>query len=511
MSRDKRPNVVVFVADHWRAKDTGYWGNPVIQTPHADAVASAGAGFRWCFAQNPVSTPSRVCMATGWYCHVNGHRTMHHMLRRHEPNLLRYFKEAGYHVWWGGKNDMIAAEAAADSCHERIQGTGGRKTVSPKPWGPDHRLYHTFLWGEVPENYGPSLYDDYVAEQAVAFLDRPPAEPFLMWVNQTFPHPPYAVAEPFFSMYDRAEVPSPIRPPEGFRGKPKILEAVHKRMRMDEITDEDLREIVAVYYGMITKTDRNLGWIIEALKGRALWDSTIVVVTSDHGDFAGDYLLTEKMQNTFEDALVNVPFAIRVPGCEPLAQPAEALIELTDLLPTLAEACAIEIGHTHFGRSLLPILRGETAEHRRHVFCEGGALATEIHTHETDRPRENIYWPRVALQLAQPELHGKAVMIRSKEWKYVRRLYDTDELYDLRNDPDETRNLIADPALADVREALDGEMAIWFMETGDQVPWRWDLRSPNEPDPDWSQAAARHGFASCRSTPNSGPDHPHTG
>jgi len=265
-------------------------------------------------------------------------------------------------------------------------------------------------------------------------------------------------------------------------------------MRMDEITDDELREIVAVYYGMITKTDRNLGSIVAALKEQAAWDNAIVVAMSDHGDFAGDYLLAEKMQNTFEDVLVNVPFAIRVPGCDPLPAPSDALVEMIDLLPTLAETCGIELGHTHFGRSLLPLLRGETMDHRQYVFSEGGALKREIHTHETDRPRENIYWSRPALQFTQPEVHGKAVMIRSREWKYVRRLYDTDELYDLKNDPDEVSNLIDDPSLASVRDQLVAAMADWFIETGDQVPWRWDLRHPKEGHPKWSEEAARHGF-----------------
>ena len=161
---------------------------------------------------------------------------------------------------------------------------------------------------------------------------------------------------------------------------------------------------------------------------------------------------------------------------------------------SVTEACGIGLGHTHFGRSLLPVLGGESAEHRRYVFCEGGALKSEIHTHETDRPRENIYWPRVALQFTQPEVHGKAVMIRSKEWKYVRRRYDTDELYDLKNDPDEVHNRVREPSLSEVRDGLVAEMATWFIETGDQVPWRWDLRSPDEPHPQWSEEASVHGF-----------------
>jgi len=494
MTGEDRRNVVLFVTDQARARDSGYWGNPLIQTPHLDALAAAGAGFRWCFVQNPVSTPSRASMASGWYCHVNGHRTMHHMLRRHEPNLLRYFKEQGYHVWWGGKNDMIAEDVIPDSCHQRVQGTGGRKTVHQSPWQPGDRLYHTFLWGEVPENFGPSAADDYVAEQAAELIANPPAEPFFLLVNQTFPHPPYAVAEPYFSMYDRAAVPFPIRPPEGFAGKPRILRLVHERMRMNEITDEELREIVAVYWGMITKTDRNLGWVLDALRQSGRWDNTVVACTSDHGDFAGDYDLTEKMQNTFEDCLTNVPFAIRVPGCAPLPGPSEALIELIDLLPTLAEVCGIELGHTHFGRSLMPLLRGETGEHRQYVFSEGGALADEIHTHESDRPREDIYWSRPALQFTDPEVHGKAVMIRSHRWKCVRRLYDTDELYDLEQDPGEVHNLVGDPSLADVRQELTAAMADWFIATGDQVPIRWDLRHPRERHPEWSAANARHGF-----------------
>jgi arylsulfatase A-like enzyme len=494
-SDQERPNVVLFVADHWRAKETGYCGNQVIKTPNIDALAREGAGFRWCFVQNPVSTPSRVSMATGWYCHVNGHCTMHHMVRLHEPNMLRYFKETGYYVWWGGKNDMIAQEAIPYSCHERVHGTGGHKTFSVNPWKPTDRLFHTFLWGEVPENYGMSLADDYVADQAVKFLKDSPSEPFFMLVNQTYPHPPYAVAEPYYSMYDRSRVPFPIQPPEDFEGKPKILKMVHKRMRMDKITEEELREIVAVFYGMTTKTDRNLGWVLNAVKENGHWDDTIVVATSDHGDFAGDYLLAEKMQNTFEDVLINVPFAIHVPGCKPLSSPSEDLIEMIDLLPTLAEACGIELGHTHFGRSLLPILRGERSQHRNYVFSEGGALETEVHTHETDRPKENVYWARVALQVTDPEVHGKAVMIRSKEWKYVRRLYDTDELYNLKEDPNEVHNLIGDSSLDCVRGELADEMLNWFVETGDQVPWRWDLRSIRETHPEWSEAAARHGFA----------------
>ena len=488
MKNLSRPNVVLFVEDQWRANAAGYWGNPVIQTPNTDLVAGQGAGFKWCFVQNPVSTPSRASMASGWYCHVRGHRTMHHMLRAHEPNLLRYFKDAGYHVWWGGKNDMVAMEAWDTSCDSRVHGSV-KNPARVAPWKPDERLFYSFLWGEVPENFGPSASDDDVARKAAEFIRAPASEPFFMLVNQSFPHPPYAVAEPYYSMYDRGEVPRPVRQAVPFDGKPHLLRRFHERARLNQLTEEEFREIVAVYYGMITKTDRNLGWIIEALKETGRWDDTVLVVTSDHGDFAGDYLLVEKTQNTFEDVLTNVPLAIRVPGLAPLPHTSEALVEMIDLLPTLLEVAGIELAHTQFGRSLVPVLRGETEEHREHVFSEGGALESEEHTHEAVGTRERIYWPRLSVQFNERRTHGKAVMIRSKKWKYVRRLYDTDELYDMENDPQEVRNLVAEPALSGVRARLTERMADWFIETGDAVPWRWDLRGPRESHPPWSAAA----------------------
>jgi len=495
MSTQERPNVVLFVADQWRGKEVGYRGHQMIETPHLDRLAAEGGGFRNCFTQDPVCTPSRCSFATGWYPHVSGHRTMHHMLRRHEPNLLRYFKEAGYHVWWGGKNDMIPLGEVEATCDERVDGHGDREVVHGGPWEPGHRLFHTFLWGEVPKNHEHVVGDEYVTEQAVEFIERPHSKPFFMLVNQSLPHPPYAVCEPYYSMYDRGRVPLPIRPPVDFAGKPRMLPRLHERMRIGKMTEEELRELVAVYYGMITKTDHNLGCILDALQETGAWDNTIVVATSDHGDYAGDYGVTEKAQNTFEDVLANVPLAIRVPGHEPLPAVSDALVETLDIFGTLTEACGVEVGHTNFSRSLLPVLAGETTEHRDHVFTEGGARREEVHTHETDLPEENIYWARLGVQMNEPECHGKAVMIRSKDWKYVRRLYDTDELYDLTRDPEEVRNVIDDPKFEPVRRELAEAMLDWFLETGDQVPWRWDLRGSKEPEPPWSRAARRHWFA----------------
>lgn len=487
-------NVVFLISDQWRAEATGYSGNEIIKTPVIDGLAAEGAGFTGCFVQHPVSTTSRAALASGRYPHVNGHRTMQHHLRTHEANMLRTFKDNGWHVWWGGKNDMIAQECIELSCDDRVQGGWGGAAKVDSPHEPGTGLFYSFLYGEVPENFGSAHGDKHTVESAADFIRNAPADkPFFMLVNNGYPHPPYAAAEPWFSMYDRDKVPFPKRQETPFEGKPQMSKLLYERMKLNELTDADWREIVAVYYAMCSQVDDNFARVIDALKETGHYDDTLVIISSDHGDWTGDYQLVEKSQNNFEDVLVNVPLAIHAPGCQPIGV-TDALVQWIDLMPTALDYAGIEPVETHFGRSLMPLLRGEVEKIRDHVFCEGGALATEVHTHEEgDRPTTQIYWPRTSLQNDYKEAHGKCVMVRSQDFKYVRRMYDTDELYDLKADPDELVNRIDDPALADVKRELESVMLDWFLETGDAVPWRWTLRAPNQEHPEYSAKAVTYG------------------
>ena len=118
----RQPHVLLFNPDQWRGDVLGHLGNPGAVTPALDAFARDAVSFRSAFCQNPVCTPSRCSFMTGWYPHVHGHRTMHHMLRPHEPMLLRTLKEAGYFVWWGGKNDVVPAEGGFEAfCDEKYR------------------------------------------------------------------------------------------------------------------------------------------------------------------------------------------------------------------------------------------------------------------------------------------------------------------------------------------------------------------------------------------------------
>jgi arylsulfatase A-like enzyme len=142
--------------------------------------------------------------------------------------------------------------------------------------------------------------------------------------------------------------------------------------------------------------------------------------------------------------------------------------------------CGLTPEHTHFGRSLLPVLAGDTDEHRDAVFCEGGRLHGETQCMELESLSSQDplaqYWPRVGLQSSEGPEHTKAVMCRTREFKYVRRLYEQDELYDLRQDPQELHNRIDDPALAGVLAAHKERLLTFYQETCDAVPFDTDRR-----------------------------------
>jgi arylsulfatase A-like enzyme len=232
---------------------------------------------------------------------------------------------------------------------------------------------------------------------------------------------------------------------------------------------------------MCARADHQFGLLIDALRRAGIYRETAVFFFADHGDFTGDYGLVEKTQNTFEDCLTRVPFIVKPPASLPV-QPgvSDALVELIDFPATVGALTSIEPQHTHFGRSLLPLLAGDADEHRDAVFCEGGRLAgetqcMELESTSSQRP-EGLYWPRVDLQRSMPE-HTKAAMCRTREYKYVRRLYEQDELYDLRADPRELVNRIDDPGLAPVATELRERMLTWYMETCDVVPLQTDQRS----------------------------------
>ena len=193
-------------------------------------------------------------------------------------------------------------------------------------------------------------------------------------------------------------------------------------------------------------------------------------------DYTGDYDISEKVQNCFEDPIANVPLLVKPANqfaCEPRIS--NALVELVDLTQTVCDMTGIQTEYIQFGKSLLDTLAGNEF-HKEAVFCEGGRIHGETWAMESGHGPESTYWPRLDTQSSEGPEHTKATMIRMKNLKYVKRLYEQDELYDLDNDPQELNNIIEDPGYYNEVIKMKDLMLTFYQATGDIVPNRRDKR-----------------------------------
>jgi arylsulfatase A-like enzyme len=255
-----RPNLLLFMTDQQRADSLGAFGNPAAHTPNLDALAARGVRFTNAFGQHSACSQSRISMMTGWYPHVAGHRTLDHLLQPWEPNVLRTLKGAGYFVAWAGiRGDTFAPGVTADSTD--VFGF----TVSPdlaavgaahaERYPEGHRLRHSFLVGRLD---GEDLVtmDEAAVRTAIDLLGQGLPEPWVLVVTLLAPHPPFAVEDPWFSVVDRALVPSPLPPGSG---KPGFMVELRRRAGLDRLEPDDWAEIAATYLGMVARVDEQFG------------------------------------------------------------------------------------------------------------------------------------------------------------------------------------------------------------------------------------------------------------
>ncbi|MBJ68087.1 MAG: sulfatase [Gemmatimonadetes bacterium] len=469
-------NIIYVNPDEMRADVLGCYGHPLVQTPNFDRLAAEGTRFDQCHVQHTVCTPSRCAFMTGWYPHVSGHRTLWNPLQPHEPNTMRYLKQAGYDVHWFGKNDCLAPGAFASSV-TNVYGTDRPAGQSPFLFERGQPGYYSFLRG--PMN-GPSR-DELLYERATDVIRnrRVDDPPFFMFLATSFPHPTYHAPQPWHDMYNPDDLP-PLRPVRG-EGAPDF-HALIRRYRDIEHTDEAvLRKVMAVYLGMTSYVDYLLGGLMDALEETGLADDTAIVAFSDHGDWAGDYGLVEKWPSGLDDTLTHVPLIVRVPGMEKghvVAPP----MELFDIVPTTLELVGIEAQHTHFARSQVDALRGGNADPHRAVFAEGGYDGHEPHCFE-GKPSDGvagdpngIYYPKGLQQQEYPESVCRAHMVRTANHKLVRRSSGRHELYDLSSDPHELDNAYGRAEYDGVQHTLEYRLLNWQLCTSDVTPHEADPR-----------------------------------
>ncbi|OAK99951.1 alkaline phosphatase-like protein [Phaeosphaeriaceae sp. SRC1lsM3a] len=486
-----RPNFVIFMPDQLRYDSVGCLAGPEspIKTPNIDAFARRGTRFTNCFVQASVCSQSRCSMFTGTYPHVSGHRSLENLIKPWEPNLFRSLKENGYHVaCLAPRGDTFAPTVTELSVTEYgfletpefvPQFTGGGPRVKDESiWG---RLFYKGL-----RNPHQALdYDDAVVRSALKWLDCPPDDkPWVLFMPLLFPHCPFQVEEPYFSMYDRTKMVPIVSLPKHKTGyEPRYMKTIREQYGTDRATPEIWAEVKATYYGMISRLDDQFGQIVKKLDDLGMWDDTVTMFFTDHGEYLGDHGLIEKWPSGLSDSLTHEPLFIGGGGI-PAGKVSDVMCEMVDLVPTMFEMAGIGEHFPHNGQTLIPTLLHDARFHKQFAFTEGGFLANEEPLLEQAPYPYDI---KAGLQHEDTTLVGKAISIRNEEWTYVYRLYEPAELYHRQKDPDEMHNLAADPEFTPIASMLQNEIFRWLVAGSDFLPWakddrfpKVDLKSPRE-------------------------------
>lgn len=442
---DRLPNILWICTDQQRYDTIGRLNNPYVSTPTLDSLVDEGVAFERAYCQSPICTPSRASFLTGRYpstLHACRNGNSHFPIE-HPPLVTKLLAQRGYDCANIGKLHLSSAfgriEQRTDDGYRYWQYSHAPRDDWPR--GHDYsdwvRAQGEDL-GELiasPDGVPAELHQTtWCIEKTLDFVDQKRAGPWMASVNIYDPHPPFNPPPEYRGLFDPADMPGPLfRPPDleqqallaaiDFQSdvRPPHALDINNRFGPEEGRN-DGRTLQAAYYAMIKLIDDGLARLLDGLEERDQRRNTLILFTSDHGEMLGDHGLIQKGCRFYE-GLVRVPLIWSFPQTIQQGIRSAALVELTDIAPTLLEVAGMAIPDGTAGRSLWPILTGNAPvdQHRESVRCE--------------------YFDA----LAQPD-GSRGTMLRNERYKFV--LYHghgEGELYDLQVDPEEFRNLWDDP------------------------------------------------------------------
>lgn len=420
-------NILVLMCDHHRFDALGCLENPLAHTPNLDRLAAQSVRFENCYDQSPVCAPARHSLATGRYAHAhgvlnNGVKPYPGMVTiAHALDPLGYRRFNLGHMHWtdrqmdNGYEALVNKDKWGESMPPKVmdryeweaQGITRRTTAGPSPRNREQ------YWGHHVATASIKLIEEAVERN----------EQFLSWTAFTEPHPPFFPPREFYDLIDQSKIQLPEQAPAD--APPPHNKILKMRQEWEHLTEVELRQMLAGYYGMVALVDSYCGMVLDALDRLGIRDETIVIWTSDHGDQMWEHQLFLKFN--MHEASIHVPFLVSVPGRNPGVR--SELVEHIDAFPTICELVGAECPDTVQGRSLVPLLGdGPTPEGWR------DAVFSQI---------------------------GNLQMIRTEEWKL--NVYDgvPGDLYDLKNDPQEFYNRMADPDYANTAKSLENRLKEW--------------------------------------------------
>ncbi len=471
----ERPNVVLIMTDQQRADFSAAEGFALDTIPFVDGLAARGVSFRRAYTPMPVCGPARCSMLTGRFpkaTRVRENGGLHHAF--FPADLVSLLRELGYTVNLCGKNHSHRTPADFDFYSAYGHAGGGRpdrvtaaqaefdQWLKACDGGVGLAATPFPLESQLPYR----IVDD--ALECVAARD---GRPFFLWLSFPEPHNPYQVPEPYFSLFPAADVPERAVGPEGAERKGPHWRWM-RRLWEDKRPgyDAQWRRYRADYCGMLRLIDDQIARFVAGLKSAGLLQDTIVIFTSDHGDYAGDYGLQRKGVG-LPECLVRIPMLWTGPGIAARPLPSEAFVSLVDVLPTLCEALGAGVPYGVQGRSLWPLLTGRPGadDDFTSIYAEVGFGGHPYG--EQDRPPLHFPYagPRID-ELNSVTQSGNLKMVRRGAYKLLYSAEGRGELYDLEHDPAEVCDLWNDAAHREVRARLIEELLRWTIRTEDDLP-----------------------------------------
>ncbi len=446
----RRPNILLAVSDHHSGYAFGA-GSGVV-APHMAALAAEGLSFTEFRTPCPMCAPARAALMSALYPHANGMWNNNHTraaMRRDIGPGVRLWSEhlaaAGYRLRYAGKWHVSAERSPARFGWEEVR-TAPAPGPRPAPvdglWQEREGWPSRVVYGRTQ---GPleAIGDVRVTDAALPCIEAGARErePWCLFVGWTHPHDPYVAHERQLARYAPGSVRPPASAGDDLRDKPNIYRRLREQL-WGHLSPEELGETIRHYRAMITLLDDQLGRLLEALERTGQAEDTLVVYTSDHGDYAGAHGLFAKGVPAFDEAY-RVPFLVRWPaGIGRPGREVDAFASLLDVGPTFLEAAGAPPLRAVHGRSLLPWLCGEAPRDWPEAF------------HGEFLGHENFYTQR---------------LVRTRRHKYVWNAFDYDELYDLEADPQEMVNRASDPACDGVRRELIRRLWDWVEATDDII------------------------------------------
>lgn len=435
--KSSKPNILLIMTDQQRWDTLGCYGNRVIETANLDGLASEGTVFANAYTPSPSCVPARACLMSGmdpWNTGILGMgRGQGGMGTGFPQTLPGELAKAGYHTQGVGKMHFYP-QRSLNGFHHTVLDESGRVedpgfTSDYKQWFDRNKtgqygiVDHGIGWNSwmarpyhAPEYLHPT---NWTVNESIAFLQRrDPEKPFFLMTSFARPHSPYDAPEFYFNLYQNKAMPEPVIGDWASRHDVPADAASTEAWRGLRSKEEILRAR-AGYYGSIHHIDHQIGRLLTHLKQQGLMNNTMILFLSDHGDMLGDHHLWRKTYGY--EGSAHVPLLVKLPSSFGKQQPhVQHPVTLQDILPTILSVAGIPIPEQVDGMDMTGLMQGKQQEWRHYVHGEHCTCYSEEQETQylTDGLMKYIWLPRL----------------------------DEEQLFDLRLDPMECRNVADDPA-----------------------------------------------------------------